>query len=85
MSPEAQTTTGRAETESDGGSVAGLHQLLQRLEPEQATPVFMHSSWTDKRSESYERLAFLGDSVLGLAVTTHLFPAWTPTATAPAS
>jgi ribonuclease-3 len=34
----------------------------------------MHSSWTAKRSDSYERLAFLGDSVLGLAVTTHLFP-----------
>jgi ribonuclease-3 len=33
-----------------------------------------HSSWTARRSESYERLAFLGDSVLGLAVTTHLFP-----------
>jgi ribonuclease III len=28
----------------------------------------------EKRSDSYERLAFLGDSVLGLAVTTHLFP-----------
>ena len=28
----------------------------------------------ERRSESYERLAFLGDSVLGLAVTTHLFP-----------
>jgi len=28
----------------------------------------------DRRSESYERLAFLGDSVLGLAVTTHLWP-----------
>ena len=28
----------------------------------------------DRRSDSYERLAFLGDSVLGLAVTTHLFP-----------
>ena len=27
-----------------------------------------------RRSDSYERLAFLGDSVLGLAVTTHLFP-----------
>jgi ribonuclease-3 len=36
--------------------------------------VFTHSSWTDRRSESYERLAFLGDSVLGLAVTTHLYP-----------
>ena len=28
----------------------------------------------DERAESYERLAFLGDSVLGLAVTTFLFP-----------
>jgi ribonuclease-3 len=33
-----------------------------------------HASWVDRRSESYERLAFLGDSVLGLAVTTHLWP-----------
>ena len=33
-----------------------------------------HASWTDRRAESYERLALLGDSVLGLSVTTHLFP-----------
>jgi len=33
-----------------------------------------HSSWTERRSDSYERLAFLGDSVLSLAVTTHLYP-----------
>jgi ribonuclease-3 len=33
-----------------------------------------HSSWTESRAASYERLAFLGDSVLSLAVTTHLFP-----------
>jgi ribonuclease-3 len=33
-----------------------------------------HASWVDTRAESYERLAFLGDSVLALAVTTHLFP-----------
>ena len=33
-----------------------------------------HSSWTERRADSYERLAFLGDSVLGLAVTTHLWP-----------
>ncbi len=51
-----------------------LHDLLEQLPAALAAPVFMHSSWTAKRSESYERLAFLGDSVLGLAVTTHLFP-----------
>ncbi|MGI8713636.1 MAG: ribonuclease III family protein [Solirubrobacteraceae bacterium] len=52
--------------------------MLESLPTELATPVFMHSSWTAKRSDSYERLAFLGDSVLGLAVTTHLFPRLDP-------
>jgi ribonuclease-3 len=33
-----------------------------------------HASWTERRADSYERLALLGDSVLGLSVTTHLFP-----------
>jgi ribonuclease-3 len=33
-----------------------------------------HASWVERRADSYERLAFLGDSVLALAVTTHLYP-----------
>ena len=36
--------------------------------------MFTHASWTERRSDSYSRLAFLGDSVLGLAVTSHLYP-----------
>ena len=36
--------------------------------------MFTHASWTSARSDSYERLAFLGDSVLALAVTAHLYP-----------
>ena len=36
--------------------------------------MFTHASWTARRSDSYARLAFLGDSVLALAVTTHLYP-----------
>jgi ribonuclease-3 len=36
--------------------------------------VVTHASWTESRAASYERLAFLGDSVLSLAITTHLFP-----------
>jgi len=63
---------------SDAGSAEALRELLDGLAPELAAPVFMHSSWTEKRSESYERLAFLGDSVLGLAITTHLFPRLEP-------
>jgi ribonuclease-3 len=34
----------------------------------------MHASWVDTRQDSYDRLAFLGDSVLGLAVSSDLFP-----------
>jgi len=36
--------------------------------------VFTHASWSERRSDSYTRLAFLGDSVLGLAMTAHLYP-----------
>jgi ribonuclease-3 len=32
-----------------------------------------HSSWVDTRTESYERLEFLGDSVLGLAIASALY------------
>ena len=51
-----------------------LRTLLAELPEELATSVFTHSSWTTRRSQSYERLAFLGDSVLALAVTAHLYP-----------
>jgi ribonuclease-3 len=32
-----------------------------------------HSSWVEDRSRSYERLEFLGDSVLGVSIAAHLF------------
>jgi ribonuclease-3 len=57
-----------------GHTAALLGDLLDQLPEELATPVFTHASWTARRSESYERLAFLGDSVLALAVTAHLYP-----------
>lgn len=55
-------------------SIAGLQELMERLPEELVVPVFTHASWTERRSDSYERLAFLGDSVLALAVTAHLYP-----------
>jgi ribonuclease-3 len=51
-----------------------LYGLLEELPEELARQVFTHASWSERRSDSYARLAFLGDSVLGLAVTTHLYP-----------
>jgi ribonuclease-3 len=51
-----------------------LHDLLERLPDDLARQSVTHASWVERRADSYERLAFLGDSVLGLAVTTHLWP-----------
>ena len=51
-----------------------LRQLLDDLPEDLRQQVFTHASWTDRRSDSYSRLAFLGDSVLGLALTSHLYP-----------
>jgi len=51
-----------------------LGKLLEELPPELERQVFTHSSWSERRSDSYDRLAFLGDSVLALAVTAHLYP-----------
>ncbi len=55
-------------------TAANLADLLERLPEVLVAPVFTHASWTARRADSYERLAFLGDSVLALAVTTHLYP-----------
>src|ERR671917_2270572 len=51
-----------------------LADLLEQLPEDLARQAFTHASWVDHRAESYERLAFLGDVVLSLAVSTHLYP-----------
>src|SRR5271154_1241625 len=51
-----------------------LSELLDELPEELQRQVFTHASWSERSSDSYTRLAFLGDSVLALAVTTHLYP-----------
>jgi ribonuclease-3 len=55
-------------------SIDRLRAMLDELPPELEKPTFTHSSWTARRADSYERLAFLGDSVLALAVTAYLYP-----------
>ena len=58
----------------DPPEVPALARLWAQVPSDLAAEAITHSSWTENRSASYERLAFLGDSVLGLAVTTHLYP-----------
>lgn len=55
-------------------SAEGLQELLADLPHELRQQVFTHASWVEHRSQSYERLAFLGDVVLSLAVSNHLYP-----------
>ena len=52
---------------------ATLKELIDTLPPERAGAVFTHSSWASDRTASYERLEFLGDSVLELAVARALY------------
>jgi ribonuclease III len=47
--------------------------LIDALPAERLEPVFTHSSWAPDRASSYERLEFLGDSVLELAVARALY------------
>jgi ribonuclease-3 len=54
-------------------SVAALAALIDDLPGGLRRQALTHSSWTEHRVDSFERLAFLGDSVLGLAVATELY------------
>lgn len=53
--------------------VADLSALIEELPEALRRQALTHSSWTEKRVDSFERLAFLGDSVLGLSVASGLF------------
>jgi ribonuclease III len=60
---------------AEGARMAeSLAELLAELPDELRRQAFTHASWVEHRSDSYERLAFLGDVVLSLAVSTHLYP-----------
>jgi len=59
---------------ADGDSpVAALAALIADLPEDLRRQALTHSSWTERRVDSFERLAFLGDSVLGLAIATRVF------------
>lgn len=54
-------------------SVAALSELIAELPAGLRATALTHSSWTEERVDSYERLAYLGDSVLALAVAVELY------------
>jgi ribonuclease-3 len=53
--------------------VAGLAALIEELPEDLRKEALTHSSWTERRVDAYERLAFLGDSVLALSVAGNIF------------
>jgi ribonuclease-3 len=57
-----------------GSDTESLAELLDALPEDLRRQAFMHASWVEHRAEAYERLAFLGDVVLSLAVSDHLYP-----------
>jgi ribonuclease III len=57
-----------------GSRPESLEELLAELPEDLRRQAFTHASWVEHRAEAYERLAFLGDVVLSLAVSDHLYP-----------
>ena len=74
--PRRSRPSGRPSTTSPRTSRAEsnrLRELIDELPAELAEAVFTHASWAADRTLSYERLEFLGDSVLELAIARTLF------------
>jgi ribonuclease-3 len=63
-----------SDREAEGhAAVATFVALVGELDPQVRRQALTHSSWTERRLRAWGRLAFLGDSVLGLAVAEELY------------
>ncbi len=71
-SSRTRSSSGSGSLPDDGGS-AELGRLIAELPKGRLEQVFTHASWAEDRAESYERLEFLGDSVLELAIARAVF------------
>jgi ribonuclease-3 len=58
---------------AEGSGRPTLRELVKALPPDLYRHALTHSSWVGARTGSYERLEFLGDSVLGLAIASALY------------
>src|SRR5437016_9645448 len=66
--PSARRSTTSSRTSPEHHGTLELGRLIAELPPARLEQVFKHASWADDRADSYERLEFLGDSVLELAI-----------------
>jgi ribonuclease-3 len=73
QSVKPSTTSRPTNKPAARGSDLPLLELIDALPEERLRHALTHASWADARSQSYERLEFLGDSVLGLAIAQELY------------
>jgi ribonuclease III len=74
--PSGRPSTTSPRTSSSAtptGDPTELGRLIDALPRERIEHVFTHTSWAPDRASSYERLEFLGDSVLELAIAKELY------------
>jgi len=64
---------GRARRGRAATGPEALARLIESLPDDLRRRAITHSSWVAHRADSYGRLAFVGDGVLGLAVADHLY------------
>src|SRR6266540_3606346 len=77
--PSRSRRSGKRSTTSrptSNGDTAELARLIAELPAPRREHVFTHPAWAAERSDSYERLEFLGDSVLELAVARALYDSY---------
>src|SRR4051812_30547529 len=72
-SGKPSTTSQRTSSRAPGGRPEELIELIDDLPGDLLENVFTHSSWAPNHASSYERLEFLGDSVLELAIARALY------------
>ena len=72
-SARRSTTSSRTRAKAPATGSDELGRLIDELPAARLEQVFTHASWAEDRAESYERLEFLGDSVLELAIARAVF------------
>jgi ribonuclease III len=75
-SARRSTTSSPTRSKRPEDATGGAHELgrlIAELPQARLEQVFTHASWAEDRAASYERLEFLGDSVLELAIARAVF------------